>query len=378
MPYAKEASLRTIVLDKMAPLLGSRGPLAVLLLWACASHAAAPAYVSPQVSPTAASPRRVLIDTDPGIDDALAILLALRSPELRVEALTIVAGNVTLDRGAENARRVLSLARRTDIPVAKGAARPLRKTLRTATYWHGPNGLGGVELPPSTVAFDRRNAADLIVELAHMHPHDLTIVAIGPLTNVALALRQAPSLRHELSEIIVMGGSTVGGNETAAAEFNFYVDPDAAQIVFDAGVPITMVGLNATRQTLLTRQHVRALEASSSCLGKFVAKLGDYYLKTEDEFALHDPLALALAVDKTLAKTTLPMRIDVDTRSGLTNGASIYNSTLTSPRVIREGDHFTDAGEEPVTPNADVPTVIASERFLSLLMTRLTAANDGC
>jgi len=355
-----------------------RVSFAALIFWASAGHAAAPAYVSPQTSPTAASPRRVIIDTDPGIDDAIAILLALRSPELRVEALTIVAGNVTLDLGSDNALRLLSLARRTDIPVARGAARPLRKPLRTATYWHGPNGLGGVELPRPAVAFDHRNAADLMVELARRHPRDLTIVAIGPLTNVALALRKAPSLRHELSEIIVMGGSTAGGNETAAAEFNFYVDPDAARIVFDSGVPVTMVGLNATRQTHLTRQHIRSLEESHSCLGQFVAKLGAYYLKNADEFALHDPLALALAIDKTLANTTMPMRIDIDTRSGLTNGASIYNSTLTRPHVVREGDHFTDAGEEPVEPNADVPTVIASERFLSLLMTRLTAPDSGC
>jgi inosine-uridine nucleoside N-ribohydrolase len=286
-------------------------------------------YVSSQISPTAESPRRVILDVDPGIDDAIAILLALRSPELKVEALTTVAGNVTVEQGSENALRVLSLARRTDIPVAKGSARPLRKQLLTATYWHGPNGLGGVELPRSDASLDRRHAVDLMIELAHRYPGELTIVATGPLTNVALALRKAPSMRHELSEIIVMGGSTVGGNETAAAEFNFYVDPDAARVVFESGVPVTMVGLNATRQTLLTRQHVRDLDASASCLGRFVAKLGNFSLKTGDDMTvgmpLHDPLALALAVDKTLAQKTLPMRIEIDTRSGLTNGASIFN-----------------------------------------------------
>ncbi len=121
-----------------------------------------------------------------------------------------------------------------------------------------------------------------------------------------------------------MGGSTVGGNETAAAEFNFFVDPDAAQIVYSSGVPLTMVGLNATRQTLLTRQHVRELAASASCLGRFVAKLGEFQLRTNDDRrAAHDPLALALAIDKTLATTTLPMRIEIDTRNGVTNRASI-------------------------------------------------------
>ena len=352
--------------------------LVFLLLFTGMTGVAAPPYVSPQQSPTADSPRRVVIDTDPGIDDALAILLALRSPELRVEALTTVAGNVTLDLAADNARRLLALAKRTDIPVARGAAKPLRKALRTATYWHGPNGLGGIELPASAVTFATRGAAEVIVDLAHRHAHDLTIVALGPLTNIALALHKSPALEQEVSEIIVMGGSTAGGNETAAAEFNFFVDPDAARIVFESGIPITMVGLNATRQTMLQRMHVQALRASGSCLGGIVAKLGEFYLETADAFALHDPLALALAIDKTLASKVLPMRIVIDTRSGLTNGASIYNSTLSQPRVIREGDHFTDAGEEPVTANADVPTVIASERFLAMLMARLSVADGGC
>jgi inosine-uridine nucleoside N-ribohydrolase len=177
-----------------------------------------------------------------------------------------------------------------------------------------------------------------------------------------------------------MGGSTIGGNETAAAEFNFFVDPDAAQIVFSSGVPLTMVGLNATRQTLLTRQHVRDLAASGSCLGRFVAKLGEFQLRDDMTIGtpLHDPLALALAIDKTLATTTLPMRIEIDTRDGLTNGASIFNSALTREHIVRESDHLTDGGEEPVTPNADVPTVIGSDRFLALLMTRLSAEGDGC
>jgi inosine-uridine nucleoside N-ribohydrolase len=354
--------------------------VAALSLAAFVCNAGAPSYVSSQISPTAASPRRVILDVDPGIDDAIAILFALRSPELKVEAVTVVAGNVTLDRGAENALRVLSLARRTDIPVAKGSEQPLRKTLVTATFWHGPNGLGGVDLAPSAAKLDPRNAVDLIIQIARQHPHDLTIVATAPLTNLALALRKAPAIRHELSEIIIMGGSTVGGNETPAAEFNFFVDPDAAQIVFESGVPITMVGLNATRQTLLTRRHVHELAASTSCLGRFVAKLGEFSLRddTTPGTPLHDPLATALSIDKTLAKTTVPMRIEIDTRSGLTNGASIYNSGLTRAHIVREGDHLTDAGEETVAANADVPTVIESDRFLSLLMARLTVSQDGC
>jgi purine nucleosidase len=340
--------------------------------------ASAPARVAPAESPTAMNPRRIIIDTDPGIDDAIAILIALRSPELHVEALTTVAGNVTLDLASDNARRLLSLAHRADVPVARGAARPLRKILHTATYWHGPGGIGGADLPRPQAAFDRRSATELISEVARRHPHDLTLVALGPLTNLAVALRQDPALRHELTEIIVMGGSTTGGNETAAAEFNFFVDPDAARLVFESGVPVTMVGLNATRQTLLTRSHADALAASSSCVGKFVAQLARFYLKTAEEFPLHDPLALVMAIDKSIATVITPMHIDVDTRPGLTNGATIFNTALTTVRTAREGDHFTDGGEQSIRPNADVPTAISSQRLLELLMTRLSAPGGAC
>ncbi len=321
---------------------------------------------------------------DPGVDDAIALFLALSSPELRVQAVTVVAGNIALDQGAENALRLLSLARRSDIPVAKGAAKPLHKTLVTATRWHGPNGLAGLELPRSKAALDSRHAVDLIIGLAHRYPHDITIVATGPLTNVAVALRKSPSIERELSEIIIMGGSTIGGNQTAAAEFNFFVDPDAAKIVFDSGVPITMVGLNAATQTRLVRAHVHQLAASRSCVGQFVAQLGDFLLRIGEAAgvtngsALYDPLALGMAIDKTLATTTVPMRIDVDSRPGLTNGATIFNSRLTRAVIGPEGDHLTSVGSEPVRPNADVPTVIAADRFLSLLMSRLSTPVDGC
>jgi inosine-uridine nucleoside N-ribohydrolase len=361
-----------------------RGILSMWVIGAAAlagvggQDAAAFGLVAPQNCPTVASPRRVIIDTDPGIDDAIAILIALRSPELHVEALTTVAGNVTLQLASDNARRLLSLAHRADVPVARGAAHPLRKILHTATYWHGPNGMGGERLPEPLADFDRRSAGELISEVARQHAHDLTVVALGPLTNIAAALRKDPALRHELTEIIVMGGSTAGGNETAAAEFNFFVDPDAARVVFESGVPVTMVGLNATRQTLLTRAHADALAASSSCVGKFVARLARYYLKTADEFPLHDPLALAMAIDKSIATTITPMHIEIDTRPGLTNGATIFNASLTIVGTAREGNHFTDGSEQAIRPNADVPAVISSQRLLELLMARLSAPDDAC
>ncbi len=360
--------------------------LAVLL--SCSLAAAwseEPAHsVSPQISPTASTPRRVIIDSDPGIDDAMAILLALRSPELHVEAVTVVAGNVTAETGAENALRVLALAHRADIPVAMGARAPLLKTLTTSYEFHGPNGLGGLEIPRSSASLDRRHAVDLIIELAHAHPQDLTLVAIGPLTNLALALRKDPGIRPLLSEIILMGGSTVGGNATPAAEFNIYNDPEAARIVFEAGVPITMVGINAALQTLLTPADVSKLKASGSCVGTFAGGLGDFYLQAEEANGhhkggpLYDPLAVAIAIDKSLATTTRPARVDVETRGELTYGETVVNFNLSRPIYRMDGDHQVFVRAEPVAPNTDVPTVIAGERFISMLLSRLTAGHDGC
>src|SRR4029453_11173329 len=187
------------------------------------------AWAAPPEAPT-----RVIIDTDPGTDDAMAILLALTSPELRVEALTIVAGNVTTAQGLENALKLVSLAGRPDIPVAAGAQKPLLQKLVTAET-HGPDGLAGISLPPARLAPDPRFAPDLIIELVHKYPHEITLVPLGPLTNVALALSKDPSIAGLVKEVVLMGGAVSGGNVDAVAEFNIYVDPEAAHVVFEGG-----------------------------------------------------------------------------------------------------------------------------------------------
>src|SRR5882762_5559187 len=189
-----------------------------------------------------AAPRPVLIDTDPGTDDAMAILLALNSPELDVRALTVVGGNVPEPQGLENALRLLSLAGRCDIPVAGGAPRPLAQRLTTAEFVHGKNGLADIELPASTCKADTRFGPDLIVELVHAMPGRLTLVPVGPLTNIALAVLKDPGIVPLVKEVVIMGGSISEGNVTAAAEANVYNDPEAAQVVFDAGWKVTMVG----------------------------------------------------------------------------------------------------------------------------------------
>jgi len=204
--------------------------------------------------------RKVIIDTDPGVDDALALLFAMRSPELKIEAITAVAGNVPLDLTVSNALRMVEIAGRTDIPVAAGARAPLRRKLVTATS-HGMNGLGGIEFPAPEIKPVDEPAADAIERIVSRSPGEVSIIAVGPLTNVATALQAYPWLAKQIREIVLMGGSLSGGNMTPAAEFNIYLDPEGASVVFRSGVRVTMVGLDVTRKCILTENHVKGLEA---------------------------------------------------------------------------------------------------------------------
>src|ERR1700734_4541939 len=261
--------------------------------------ASARATKSPMFASAPGKPRRIIIDTDPGIDDAMAIFLALRSPGLKVEAITPVAGNAPLDLTLPNALRLLEIAKRRDIPVAAGASHPLVRRLATAGHVHGVNGLAGVEFPEPRIKPVHDTAPDLIRHIVREDPHEITIVAIGPLTNIALALRADPELAAMIPAIVIMGGSLSGGNMTPAAEFNFYVDPEAARIVFDAGIPLTMVGLNVTEQVLLNEGHVAQLEAAKNPVAQAAAKIMRATLNrvkpTGDRtvVAMHDPLTVA-------------------------------------------------------------------------------------
>src|ERR1700731_4374054 len=210
------------------------------------------------------APFRVIIDTDPGVDDALALLLAMRSPEVTIEAITAVAGNVPLELTLPNALRMVEIAGRTDIPVAAGAKAPLVRRLVTAAYAHGENGLGGAVFPEPKIKPIAEPAAQFIQQLVRKYPGEGTLITIGPLTNVATALNSDPELAAMVKSLVMMGGSLSGGNITPAAEFNVYVDPEAARVVFQSGISITMVGLDVTRRTSLTEDHVRKLEAAQN------------------------------------------------------------------------------------------------------------------
>lgn len=312
----------------------------------------------------ASASRRVLIDCDPGIDDALALLLALGSPELEVEAVTVVAGNVPVHRGVTNALQLLELAGRPEIPVAMGAPRPLLRPLITGEAIHGDNGLGGVELPAPSARPDRRHAVDLIIDRVSAHPGQISLVAIGPLTNLALALSKAPAIARLVPEIILMGGSLGAGNITPAAEYNIYADAEAARIVFHAGIPITMLQLTATSQAVLTRRHLDEWRASGAPVAAAAAAMADHYLRVYERRGLpgghlHDPLAVGLAIDKSLVLAGERLRIEIETRGEFTDGA-----TVADRRPGRAGDR---------PPNADVPLRIDGERFVRMLVERLSA-----
>ena len=320
-------------------------------------------------------PRKVILDTDPGTDDALAILLALNSSELDVKALTVVPGNVTLAQGVENALKLVSLAERCDIPVAPGAERPLLQLLTTAEFVHGQNGLADVELPPVSCKADSRFGPDLIIDLVHQHPGEITLVPVGPLTNIALAVRKDPSIVPLVKEVILMGGSISGGNVTAAAEFNIYNDPEAAQIVFAAGWPLTMVGLEVGNKIIFTKAHLAELGQTRGPQNDFVAAVLQHLLGFAAEFGfpgspLYDPSAVGVAIDRTLVKTER-MRVDVETRGEFTRGETVANRHNAIERSVRQGDRNVIVGLEKVEPNTNVSIDVDAERFLELFLKRL-------
>ena len=294
--------------------------------------------------------RPVLIDTDPGIDDALALLLAWGSPELSVEAITTVAGNVPLVTATQNLDRLLALRRPSRAPrVGVGAEAPLERPLLTAERYHGADGMGDLtDWPPTHDAPGRPRGADLIVETVARRGAALTIVALGPLTNVALALEADPARMATVGRVVAMGGAVdVPGNVTPTAEFNMHVDPEAAARVFAAGLPLDLVPLDATRQARLTRQQLAdALREAPRPLADRIAAFTARAFRVDDPrgMALHDPLAVGVAIDPTLVEWE-PVRIAMapDGQTRRVSGA----------------------------PNCRFACTVDTERFLAMFLPRL-------
>jgi len=319
--------------------------------------------------------KKIIFDTDPGTDDALALMLALNSPELDVRAITVVPGNVTAEMGLENALRMVSLANRCDIPVAGGAKHPLFQKLITAEFWHGKNGLADIELPASKCRVDPRFGPDLIIHLVHAYPHDITLVPVGPLTNIALALQKDPSIVPLVKEVIIMGGSISGGNVNAAAEANIYNDPEAAQIVFQAGWPLTMSGLEVGDKALFTQKYLDELGQTHGPINDFIYSVNKHLISLAASFGapgspMYDPSAVAIAIDPTLVKTQ-DMHVDVETRGEFTRGETVANRHGAVERNVLHGDRYVIEGVDKVAPNAKVCVDVDANRFLQLFVSRI-------
>src|SRR5262249_26455859 len=224
--------------------------------------------------------QRIVLDCDPGHDDAIAILLAARSPALKLEAITTVAGNQTVEKTSRNALTVCSLAGIRDVPVAAGLDRPLVREQRVAADIHGASGLDGPALPELALALAPIHAVDLLIDLFLSSSGDLTLVATGPLTNVAAAMRREPRIVPKIQQIVLMGGAMGLGNTTPAAEFNIYVDPEAAHIVFTCGRPLTMIGLDVTHQAQATRKVRSRIRALGTPVARLVDDLLAFFAET--------------------------------------------------------------------------------------------------
>jgi purine nucleosidase len=303
--------------------------------------------------------RPIIIDTDPGQDDAIAILLALASPEVEVLAITTVAGNVPQPLVTDNARALLALAARDDVPVYRGCERPLLRPLYTAEYVHGPSGIDGAKLPNPTVAAEPGHAVDLIIEAClDADEEPITLCPIGPLTNIGMAMAKEPRITSRIREIVWMGGAfDEAGNTTPLAEFNAFVDPHAAHIVFTSGVRLTVFPLDVTHRALMLPRHVEALAQKETPVATAAAGMIRFYERYDIEkyeipgAPMHDPCVIAYLVDPSLFEGG-SHHIEIDT---------VNESTI--------GNTVVSTADRPA--NATVMTDVDADRLFELIIERV-------
>jgi purine nucleosidase len=304
-------------------------------------------------------PRRIILDCDPGHDDAVALLLAHGSPEVELVAVTTVAGNQTLDKVTWNARAVATLAGITGVPFAAGCDRPLLRELTVAAHIHGVSGLDGTTLPEPTVQLDPRHAVDVIIEsIMRSDPGEITLVPTGPLTNVALAMRREPGIVPRVREVVLMGGSCTRGNITPAAEFNIAVDPEAAAAVFAGEWPVTMVGLDLTHQALTTVDVLARIASIDTPVTRALVELLTFYRQSyrADQRMTDPPMHDPCAVARVIAPEVMAVReafVAVETQGRWTTGMTV-----------------TDFGR---SPNTLVATTLDVPRFWDLVIAALNA-----
>ena len=307
------------------------------------------------------TPTPIILDCDPGHDDAIALLLAVASPELELVGVTTVSGNQTLDKTTANALRVLEFAGRSDIPVYAGADKPFLRKRDVAAHVHGESGLDGPDLPPPSRAAEQQHAVDYLAEEIRRRDGKVTLVPTGPLTNIGLLFSLHPDARPE--RIILMGGSIGEGNRTPAAEFNIWADPEAAQRVFVEGLDTTMVGLDVTHRALIKDDHTERMR-SAGRVGSMVAELMDFYARFHksrypdlDGSPMHDPVCIAHLIDPTLMDVRDAF-IEVDCSTGPSWGRTNVD--------WRNREHFGD-------PNAKVGLDIDGDRFAELIVERISS-----
>ena len=308
--------------------------------------------------------RKIIIDTDPGQDDAVAILLALASPEeIEVLGITAVAGNVPLNLTKKNARIVCELAKKTDIKVFAGCGTPMKRPLVTAEHVHGKTGLDGPTLPDPQMPLQKQHAVDFIIEtVRNNEAGTITLCPLGPLTNIATAIEKAPDIKEKVQEIVLMGGAYFEvGNITPTAEFNIYVDPEAAEIVFQSNIKITVLPLDVTHKALVTKARNDAFRALNSPVGKAVAEMTDFFERFDKEkygsdgAPLHDPCVIAYILSPDLFSGR-HINVEVETQSELTLGMTVADWWKVSGRP----------------PNAYFIGDLDADGFFSLLTERLT------
>jgi purine nucleosidase len=308
--------------------------------------------------------KRIIIDTDPGVDDSMAILLAFNSPELKVEGLTTVFGNTGSELTTLNGLRLVELAGHPEVPVARGAEKPLLRPF-SGDGWlvHGRNGLGGVEFPPPQGQPDPRRAAQFIVDMVMVNPGEITLVPIGPLTNIAIAYSLEPQIAENVKEVVLMGGAAgVVGNVSAVAEANIHNDPEAASIVFHAGWPITMVGLDVTEKSVMTPEYLETLKSANTRATDFIYAVSQHYMKFYQAaglpgFHVHDSSAISYVIDPTLFKTQ-KLFVDVEYHSPHHHGQTVADWR----------------GRREQAPNVNVCVDVDSERLLEMYRQRLMGA----
>ena len=304
---------------------------------------------------------KVILDTDPGIDDALAFILLKAMPEVELQVITVTHGNTTVEKCTTNALKLVELLGMQDIPVAIGANQPLVKALSVAEETHGDTGLGHAVLPPPTITAAKENAANLIIEIVNANPGEITILCIGPVTNLALALLKEPSLRKKIKNVVSMAGTIhYPGNATPSSEYNVFCDPESFDILLRSGIDLTIVPLDVTYQCLFTKDHVARLKGARADIAEFIDRSTAFYMEFHAEYqgiqgcAINDPLAAAILVKPELV-TFRDYYLDIE-----------LHGDFTTAKI--SADHFKATGNPP---NAKVAMEVDVEAFMDFFIERV-------